>query len=372
MKQSVLITGGAGFIGSFLVDELVKLGHEVTIFDNLESQVHNGKIPEYINQKAIFVKGDIRDYNKLKSEVIKADIIFNFAARVGVGQSMYQVKEYVDTNELGTANLMHALANEEHDVKKVVVASSMSIYGEGSYKNPETGKIYHNVSRSLKQLKQGDFEVRDPETGEILEPIPTRETKPLVSDSVYAITKKNQEELTLNVGKAYGIPSVALRFFNTYGPRQSLSNPYTGVAAIFMSRIKNNNPPLIFEDGKQARDFVSVHDIVQACVLAMEKNSANYETFNVGTGKKTSIKEVAETLLKIYGSDIKPIINKEFRKGDIRHCYADISKIKSKLGYEPKIKFEEGMRELVEWSEKQEAKDLVANAYNELKEKKLI
>lgn len=372
MKKIILVTGGAGFIGSFLVDRLIEQKHEVTIFDNLEPQVHHGKIPDYVTPKAKFVKGDVRNYNQLKEYVINSDVVFNFAARVGVGQSMYEIKDYVHTNELGTANLLHALANEEHDVKKVIIASSMSIYGEGSYKCGKCNKEFHNVERIYEQLKNRKWELICPDCDFILTPIPTKENKPLSKSSVYAITKKNQEELTLNIGKNYGIPSVALRFFNTYGPRQSLSNPYTGAAAIFISRIKNNNPPLLFEDGEQARDFVSVHDIVDSCILAIDKNAANYETFNVGTGNKTSIKELAETLITVFGSKLQPKINYEFRKGDIRHCFADISKIRSKLGYEPKVILKEGMEELVKWSQNKEAKDGVNKAYRELKEKKLV
>ncbi len=367
----VLVTGGAGFIGSFLVDELIKKGHEVTIFDNLEPQVHNGKIPPFLNTEATFVKGDIRNYEEIKSAVVNAEIIFHYAARVGVGQSMYKIKDYVNTNELGTANLLHVLANEKHKVKKVIVASSMSIYGEGSYYCEKCKKEFHNIERTVDQLKKQEWELNCPDCSNQLNSIPTKESKVLASGSVYAINKKTQEQLTLTVCKAYNIPAVALRFFNTYGPRQSLSNPYTGVAAIFMSRIKNNNPPIIFEDGAQARDFVSVHDVVQASILAMNKDEANYQVFNVGSGEKTTIMDVANTLIKIFGSNVSPTTNQEFRKGDIKHCYADISKIK-KIGYHPKMSFEQGMRELVDWSKNQDAKDMVNKAYDELKQKKLL
>lgn len=370
--HKVLITGGAGFIGSFLADQLIEEGHEVTLFDNLEPQVHQEKTPKHINPMAKFIRGDVRNYNQLKEQVVISDILFNFAARVGVGQSMYQIREYVETNELGTANLLHALANEKHNVKKVIVASSMSIYGEGSYKCEQCNKEFHNLERKSEDLEKGQWELSCPDCSSILSPIPTPETKNLSYSSVYAITKKNQEELTLNVGKAYGVPSVALRFFNTYGPRQSLSNPYTGVAAIFMSRIKNNNAPTIFEDGKQSRDFVSVHDIVRGCMLAMKSRAADYELFNVGSGNQISINEVAQTLLNIFGSKLKPEINQQYRKGDIRHCFADISKIKSKLGYAPKVTLKEGMEELVTWSKSQESEDTFDKAVKELKNKRLL
>jgi dTDP-L-rhamnose 4-epimerase len=372
MKQKILVTGGAGFIGSFLVDELVGKGHEVTIFDNLEPQIHNGNLPEYLNKKAKFVRGDVRNYDALKQRVVESDVILNFAARVGVGQSMYEIKDYISTNELGTANIMHAIANEKHNVKKIVVASSMSIYGEGSYYCQKCKKEVFDVERTAEQLKKQNWEMFCQACGSELTPIPTKETKPINSGSVYAISKKNQEELTLNVGKAYGVPSVALRLWNTYGPRQSLSNPYTGVAAIFMSRIKNNNSPMIFEDGKQSRDFVSVYDVVQAVELAIEKKEANYESFNVGSGEKITINEIAQVLLDIFGSKLKPEANGKYRTGDVRHNFADISKIKKILGYKPKISIKKGMEELVEWSKKQEAKDMVRKAFEELKDKKLV
>ena len=285
---------------------------------------------------------------------------------------MYQIKEYVNTNQMGTANLLDAMINKENNIKKMIVASSMSIYGEGSYKDPKTGEIFNNLSRSEDLLKNKEWELKNPKTKEQLIPIGTNEEKNLDYSSIYAINKKNQEEMTLNIGKTYGIPAIALRFFNIYGPRQSLNNPYTGVAAIFMSRIKNNNKPLIFEDGNQSRDFVSVHDVVQACNLSMKKNSGNYDYFNVGTGNQITIKEVAENLIKNMGKKFNPIINEKYRKGDIRHCFADISKIKSKLGYAPKISLNDGIKELIEWSENQSAMDSVDDAYKILKEKKLI
>ena len=371
MKHKILVTGGAGFIGSFLVDKLIEKGHDLTIFDNLTEQVHHGKIPSYLNKKAKFVNADLRNYEELKKYVLDSEIIFNFAARVGVGQSMYEIKDYCEVNQQGTANLLHVLANEEHDVKKVIVASSMSIYGEGSYKDPETGEIFNNVERSIKQLKNKKWEPKS-KTGNSLVPIPTSEEKETVCKSIYAISKKNQEETTMNVCEVYGIPSVALRFFNTYGPRQALSNPYSGVAAMFMSRIKNNKPPVIFEDGMQLRSLISVHDIIHANILSMEKNSANHEVFNVGGEEVTSVKEMAETLIDIYDSNLIPEINGQFRVGDIRHCFADITKIKSKLGFEQKIKLKEGLQELVSWAEDKEAKDLMDNFMQELRNKKLL
>ncbi|PIN78419.1 nucleoside-diphosphate-sugar epimerase [Candidatus Woesearchaeota archaeon CG10_big_fil_rev_8_21_14_0_10_33_12] len=372
MKRHILVTGGAGFIGSHLVDKLVELGHNVRIFDNIEPQVHpNGKVPSYLNKKAEFIKGDVTNIDEFEAAIKDIDIIFHQAALVGVGQSMYQIKRYMMANTIGTANLMELLANKKHSVKKVIVASSMSTYGEGLYECEKCGKVNPDL-RPENQMKSQDWEMHCPNCNMQLRPLPTDESKKQEINSIYALTKKDQEDMVLNTGKTYGIPSVALRYFNVYGPRQSLSNPYTGVAAIFISRIKNNNSPTIYEDGLQSRDFVSVHDIVQANILAMEKSSADYDVFNVGTGSKYTVKEIADILIKLLKKDLKPEIIGKFRKGDIRHCFADISKIKNKLGYNPKISFEQGMKELIEWAEKEQAKDLVNQATKELKDKGLV
>ena len=290
---------------------------------------------------------------------------------VGVGQSQYQIKRYVDVNTGGTANLLDILVNEEHDVKKLLVASSMSIYGEGGYECENCGPISPEL-RGDEQMRKNDWEVHCPSCDKILKPIPTSEDKILQSNSIYAITKKDQEEMSLNIGKTYGIPTVALRYFNVYGPRQSLSNPYTGVCAIFISRIKNGNSPMIFEDGNQSRDFISVHDIVKANIMAMEKNSANYEFFNVGAGRQITILDIARIVADLYDVDLKPKIVGKFRKGDVRHCFEDISKIRKKLGFEPKTGFEEGMKELIEWSTGAESEDMVEKATEELREKGLL
>ena len=365
--MNILVTGGAGFIGSHIVDALVGK-HEVTVYDNFEPQVHKQE-PDYLNTDAALIRADIRDNESLKSAVMEADIIFHQAAMVGVGQSMYQIERYVDVNTLGTAKLLDILANEEHDVKKLIVASSMSIYGEGAYQCKDCGVVYPSL-RAEEQMRSREWEMRCPECGKVVEPVPTDEMKPLQPTSIYAVSKKDQEEMSLAVGHAYGIPTVALRYFNTYGPRQALSNPYTGVCAIFSSRIKNNNPPIVFEDGLQTRDFISVHDIAAANLLVMENSRADYEVYNVGTGMPVSILEIAETLAGLYGKDLKPEVVNKFRQGDIRHCYADISKIQ-RLGFEPAMSFEDGMQELVAWGETQEAEDRSDVAYEELKEKGL-
>jgi len=369
--MKILVTGGAGFIGSHLVDKLVKLGHNVIIFDNLTKQVHPFGIPDYLNLKAIFIRGDVRNKNKLKDVVKKVDVIYHFSAAVGVGQSQYEISKYVDVNIKGTANLLDVLVNEKHRVKKVIVASSMSIYGEGMYKCKKCGKVKPEI-RDYKNEKITSWEPLCPFCRGELKPIPTDEDTPLKSNSIYAITKKEQEEMSLLIGRTYGIPVVSLRFFNVYGPRQSLSNPYTGVCAIFLSRIKNNNPPVIFEDGLQTRDFIWVGDIVNACLLALKKEKANYEIFNVGSGKPVTIKKIAEILIELLNKNLKPEITYKFRKGDVRHCYADISKIKRKLGFKIETKLEDGLKKLINWSKKEKAEDKFKYAEKQLKEKGLV
>jgi dTDP-L-rhamnose 4-epimerase len=367
--MKILVTGGAGFIGSHIVDELIREGHYVRIFDNLEPQVHT-QVPSYLNKDAEFIKGDVRDIPAMEAAIEDMDVIFHEAAMVGVGQSMYQVKRYVDVNTAGTANLLDLLVNKNHDVKKLIVASSMSIYGEGTYACEDCGIVYPAL-RSDEQLKSHDWEMKCPNCNKYVKPVPTKESKPLLPTSIYAVTKKDQEEMSLAIGRSYGLPTVALRYFNVFGPRQALSNPYTGVCAIFSSRIKNNNPPIVFEDGLQSRDFVSVHDIVQANMLALNKSRANYNVFNVGTGKQASISGVAAILAGLYGKKLVPDVVNKYRSGDIRHCFADISKIK-KLGFEPSVSIDAGMKALVDWGKTQEAEDRGEKAYRELKERGLV
>lgn len=365
----ILVTGGAGFVGSHLVDELVRQQHEVIIYDDLEPQVHGDRAPEYLNPEAEFINADILNGKRLEDAMEGVDVIFHEAAMVGVGQSMYQITRYMEVNTLGTARLLEFLVNREHDVRKLVVASSMSIYGEGKYECESCG-VRYPLLRGDEQMSRHEWELKC-ECGRVLKPLPTDEEKPLRPTSIYAISKRDQEEMCLAVGRAYGIPTVALRYFNIYGPRQSLSNPYTGVCAIFSSRIKNNKPPIIFEDGLQTRDFISVHDIVQANLLAMQNPRADYQALNVGCGRPTSILEISRVLADLYGRDIEPEIVNKYRAGDIRHCYADISRI-SKLGFKPQVSFEEGMRELVEWGMEQDAVDRSDEALRELKEKGLV
>ncbi|MBI3955178.1 GDP-mannose 4,6-dehydratase [Candidatus Gottesmanbacteria bacterium] len=370
--MNILVTGGAGFIGSFLVDKLVTLGHKVTIYDNLEPQVHHGKIPKYLNKEAKFIRGDICDIKKLDKALKSVEVVFHEAAMVGVGQSMYQVIKYTRVNELGTATLLDLIVNKHRDhIKKIIVAVSMSEYGEGLYKCGKCGRIKPQL-RSAEQLKKKTWELKCPNCLSVLRPIPTSEDVPLNCNSIYAINKRVQEDMVLTVGKAYGIPSVALRYFNVYGPRQSLSNPYTGVAAIFISRIKAGKRPVIFEDGLQSRDFVSVHDIVSANIAVMESNELDYQVFNVGSGKKITILKLAQFIAEVFGKKINPEINNQFRKGDIRHCFADITKIKKILNWTPKIDLKEGMQELIKWSEQEKSMDLFDQANKILKAKGVI
>ncbi len=364
--MKILVTGGAGFIGSFIVDELVRRGHSVRILDNLDPQVHpNEAKPDYLNPEAEFIQGDVRDSEMLNKALDGCEIVFHEAAAVGMGQSQYLIRHYVDVNTCGTANLLDLLVNTKHSVQKLIVAASQSSYGEGCCECPEHCRIKPDF-RSEEQLQQKRWEHECPQCGAVMKPVATPESTPMDCRAIYAMTKRDQEEMVLNIGRTYNLPTVALRYFNVYGPRQSLSNPYTGVLAIFMSRLANGNSPVIYEDGLQTRDFISVHDIVQANLLAMESEKANYEVFNVGDGKPTTVKDVALLLAKVLNSSIEPTLTEQYRKGDTRHSYADISKIHSRLGFQPKVTLEEGMKELVQWSQTVEAEDKFEQAAKEL------
>jgi len=375
MTKSVLVLGGAGFIGSHLVDKLIEKKYNVSVYDNLDSQVH-GKItqpPKYLSTNIKFIKDDIRNRNSLLSAIKNTEIVINLAAMVGVGQSMYQIDKYVDVNILGTARFLDLLVNEDHEIKKVVVASSMSTYGEGAYECEHCGVVFPKL-RGLEQLKENDWEMKCPKCSKNVQSIPANEEKPQDCTSIYALAKKEQEKMSLLIGETYGIDTTALRLFNVYGSRQALSNPYTGVCAIFSSSLLNGNSPTIFEDGNQMRDFIHVDDICDAFLLSIEKPQAKNDFFNVGTGVATSINTVAETLAKYINPSIKSIITNQFRPGDVRHCYADISKISSKLGFKPKYSFDEGMQELVEWVklQKGKAEDKSSVAKQELEQKGLL
>ncbi|MDX6409334.1 MAG: dTDP-L-rhamnose 4-epimerase [Gaiellaceae bacterium] len=356
----VLITGGAGFIGSHLADRLLAEGHEVRALDNLDPQVHpDGKRPDYLDSAVELQVGDVRDHAAVKQALDAVDAVVHFAAAVGVGQSMYEIERYTSINSIGAAVLLEEVVERKDQIRKLLVASSMSIYGEGQYRNPQTGEsgLAPGV-RPESQLaaRKWDLLAND---GTPLDPEPTAETKLLRPTSIYAIGKRDHEEMVLAVGAAYGIPAVALRFFNVYGERQALSNPYTGVAAIFSSRLLNDRPPLVFEDGKQTRDFIDVRDIARCCAIALQADGADGRTLNVGTGRPTSIVEVAEVIARGLGKELEPEVVNEFRAGDIRHCYADTQLANELLGFRAEIAFEAGMQELLAWLEGQEAADSV-------------
>lgn len=376
MTSKVLVTGGAGFVGSHLVDALIARGDEVVILDSLDAQVHpDGAEPGYLNHGAKFLRGDVSRvfWGVGQLNLADYDAVVHLAAAVGVGQSMYQINKYCETNVMGTARLLDALANTNHNVKRLVVASSMSIYGEGRYCCENCGEAGEAYPRTEDYLRKELWEPVCPHCFGVgtMKPIPTPETHPVRPTSVYAVTKRDQEELCLSVGKAYGINTTALRYFNIYGPRQSLNNPYTGVCAIFQQRIKAGQPPVVYEDGRQCRDFTSVHDITQANLLALNNGALSGKAFNVGTGQPTSILQVAETLAELYESKVEPKIAHKFRAGDIRHCYADISEIRG-YGYEPKMSLKDGLRELCEWGAQQSSTDKFHVAAELLERKNLV
>ncbi|MEO8649960.1 MAG: NAD-dependent epimerase/dehydratase family protein [Acidobacteriota bacterium] len=367
---NILVTGGAGFIGSHLVDALIENGHRVRVYDSLVGQVHGGSEPKHLNSAAEFIKADMCDQTAVAKALEDIEVIYHQAAEVGVGQSMYEITRYVRANDLGTAVLLEEMIKRKEQFKKLIVASSMSIYGEGAYVDAETGESIFPQLRSDKQLAAHDWELKHGDAA--LKPVGTTERKPLFPTSVYAVSKQDQEQYCLAVGRAYKIPTVAFRYFNVYGTRQSLSNPYTGVCAIFSSRLLNDQAPLIFEDGEQSRDFVHVSDIVQANLLALETDKGDYQAVNVGTGRATSVKEIAQLLAKGLGKNIEPEIVGKYREGDIRHCVSNIEKIRSLLGYKPKVSLEKGMEELIQWVSNQQADDKVAAATAELAAHSLV
>jgi dTDP-L-rhamnose 4-epimerase len=365
MASRILITGGAGFIGSHLADALLALGHHVRVLDDLNPQVHGAdrRRPAYLAKEVELIIGDVRDREAASRALRDIDAVYHFAARVGVGQSMYAMTEYVSVNTLGTAILLEAIAQKR--IPRVVVASSMSVYGEGLY-HDATGDIVEGAARTIDRLRTGDWVVRGPD-GRPLTPVPTPESKPPAFESVYALTKYDQERTCLMVGRAYGIDAIALRFFNTYGTRQALSNPYTGVLAIFASRLINGSRPLVFEDGEQKRDFVSVHDVVRACVLALSSSRAVGRVINVGSGRPRTVRGVAERVAAAVGKPtLVPEMTGSCRIGDVRHCFADITLARELLGYQPTVDFDEGLRELSSWLKGQVARDRVIEARAEL------
>jgi dTDP-L-rhamnose 4-epimerase len=373
IASPVLVTGGAGFIGSHLVEALLARGARVRVLDSLDPQVHGAGATRarHLPAGVELVHASVCDPAAVDRGLDGVASVVHLAAQVGVGQSMYAIVPYVDENVRGTAVLLDRLVNGNHRVKRLVVASSMSIYGEGRYRCPACGPVAPSP-RPLAQLEARDWEPRCPSCGVTTTPAPCDEDKPVVPTSVYAVTKRDQEELCLCVGRAYGIGTLALRLFNVYGPRQALSNPYTGVGAIFSSRLLNGQRPLVFEDGRQSRDFVHVSDIVEAFCMALERTDVADVALNVGTGRSTSVAALAEAIARAMRVTLGPEIVGRFREGDIRHCVADVSRIRRALGFSARTALEEGVQDLVAWAREQRADDRVAQARDELERKGLI
>jgi dTDP-L-rhamnose 4-epimerase len=366
MKGIILITGGAGFIGSHLSRALLASGWRVRVLDSLIEQVHGGRGPVMLDREVEFLRGDVRDAAAISRALEGVDSVVHLAAEVGVGQSMYAIEQYVSVNDLGTAVLFQQLIHRP--VRRVVVASSMSIYGEGLYRDAE-GALHDNVTRGSRGDGWDPCDTR----GRPLSPVQTPESKPPNLASVYAITKYMQERMTLTLAPAYGMEGVALRLWNAYGPGQALSNPYTGVLAIFAARLRNGQRPMIFEDGRQRRDFVHVRDVARAFVLAVEHPRAAGGVFNVASGQDRSIEEVALALASAMGcEDLRPEITGKARSGDIRHNIADISRIREELGFTVSGDFREDLRELAEWVAQQQADDRVQQARQELETRGLV
>jgi dTDP-L-rhamnose 4-epimerase len=360
----VLITGGAGFIGAKVADELLRTGDDVRVLDNLEPQVHaDGNRPAYLDEQVELRVGDVRDADAVRDALTGVDRVVHLAARVGVGQSMYEIAGYTDTNTRGTGVLLEALL--DHPVERLVVASSMSVYGEGLYLDADGAEV-GDATRSRAQLQESRWEPVDHQ-GRPLTPVPTPETKPPALSSVYALNKYDQERLCLLFGEAYQVPAVALRFFNVYGPDQALSNPYTGVLAIFAARLLNDRPPMVFEDGEQRRDFVSVYDVARAVRLALDSPGAAGQVVNVGSGRSSTVNEIASRLGAILGKEsLAPDVTGRYRVGDIRHCFADVTRAQELLGFRAEVDLEAGLTELAQWLEGQVAVDAVDQATKEL------
>jgi dTDP-L-rhamnose 4-epimerase len=369
----ILVTGGAGFIGSHLVDRLICEGYSVRVLDNLLPQVHSGRATASLASRAEFRLGDIRDGETVRSALTDIDVVVHFAAAVGVGQSMYEITHYTSVNVSGTATLLEIIVKERLPVRRLIVASSMSVYGEGRYECASCGPSDPDT-RPTSQLERHDWGVYCPSCKSAMSPRPTSETKRLAPTSVYAINKRDQEEMVLTVGRAAGIPSVALRFFNVYGAGQALSNPYTGVGAIFSSAFLNGRRPLVFEDGLQVRDFIHVSDVVAACMKAIQREDVRDIAVNVGTGHPTSVCELAGLLANaIPGAEaLTPEIVGRFRQGDIRGCYADTTLCREVLQVSPAMPLEQGVKELADWVSAQSSLDRADEALAELNRHRLV
>ncbi len=375
--ENILISGGAGFIGSNLALKLVSFGHNVKVLDNLSAQIHtnskeNSHLYQSIKGKVNFINGDVRNRKDWQKAIANSTVIVHLAAETGTGQSMYQIEKYVQVNCGGTAVMLDILANEKHTVKKVIVASSRAIYGEGKYYCESHGESFPD-EREDAQMSNGQFESLCSICKQPLRISATDEDSKIHPSSIYGITKSNQEQMILVTCKSLDISAIALRYQNVYGPGQSLSNPYTGILSIFSTRILNNNPINIFEDGKESRDFVFIDDVVNATILAIQDNKLKSCSLNVGSGVSTTVQMVADSLNKLYQSDVEIKVSGNYRLGDIRHNKADISKIKKLLGFSPKVSFEDGLKQFVDWVKNQEVNsDKYEQSVNEMKDKGLM
>ncbi len=375
--KNILITGGAGFIGSNLSLKLINKGYNVTILDNLSPQIHGtpetSELFQSIKNKTNFILGDVSNKDDWNKVLPNQDAVIHLAAETGTGQSMYEINKYFDVNVTGTAHLLHHLTNEKHHIEKVLVASSRAVYGEGKYVDEKNGQIHYPESRLEKDLDKGIFEPKSKQTGNILKAIATDESAQIHPNSIYGLTKYNQERSVLITCKSLNIPALAFRFQNVYGPGQSLKNPYTGILSIFSTRIRSRKSINIFEDGKESRDFVYIDDVVEATIRGLENNSANYKAINVGTGIATSVLEVTEALIKNYQIDTEYFVSGQYRKGDIRHNFADLDLLKNTLDFKPSITFEEGISKFTQWVLNQDiAEDRYENSLKEMKEKGLF
>jgi len=376
-NKRILITGGAGFIGSNLALSLIKKGYIVTVLDNLSEQIH-GRNPDTsflyksIINKVIFIRGDVTNREDWTKALIGQDAVIHLAAETGIGQSMYEIYKYSNVNIGGSALFLDILANSRHQIKKIIVASSRAIYGEGRYYCSSHGEVYP-LTRNEKDLVKGFFECKCPLCDKSIELLSTHEDSKIQPQCVYAITKYNQEQLFLVAGKSLNIPAVAFRYQNVYGPGQSLSNPYTGILSIFSTQIKNGKPMNIFEDGRESRDFVYIDDVANATILGLENDRANFNVYNVGTGEQVNVLQIAHTLVNLYRSAVSVNVTGNFRMGDIRHNYADLTKIRKDLNFRPEYQFEQGMSRFVEWVNSQEVEESkYLNSIKELKERGLL
>jgi dTDP-L-rhamnose 4-epimerase len=374
----VVVIGGAGFIGSHLVDALVHHGFGVRVVDNLDSQVHpSGLPPRYMNPRAEFTRQDVRDLAGLRNALVGADAVFHLAGAVGVGDSMYRIRHYAEANALGGANLLEIVANEKHSIRKIVLASSVTVYGEGKYSCPYHGIVFPSI-RQVEKTETRQWELLCPiqngaaPCAEQLVPLPTDEEKPATPMSIYAITKRTQEEMFLTVGRTYGVPVAVLRYFNVFGSRQALSNPYTGVAKIFAMHFAQGKVPFIYEDGLQTRDLIHVSDVVQASMLALTREQANGEIFNVGSGQPVTILDMARTISKRFGSKAAIVPSYTFRAGDVRHCWADITKIRTRLGFKPRTIFPDGLEDLFAQAEAEQSPAQTISGHIDLVQRGLI